>query len=184
MKFLFFIAILILSVGCRRGPSGTADPQEIYMSQFKAFCGNSYRGETVFPKGGKDPFAGKQLTLHFRECGRRENRLQFQVGDDLSRTWVLTNTRQGLQLKHDHRKPDGTPDEVTMYGGTAQEGGTGRSQSFPADEHTAKLIPAGKNNIWTIEFSANKEILSYTLKRDGNLRYQANFNLMQPLAKK
>jgi hypothetical protein len=24
---------------------------------------------------------------------------------------------EGLQLKHDHRHEDGTPDEVTMYGG-------------------------------------------------------------------
>lgn len=154
------------------------------MSQFKPFCGNSYRGETVFPKGGKDPFAGKQLTLHFRECGRRENRLQFQVGDDLSRTWILTNTRQGLQLKHDHRKPDGSPDDITLYGGKALDNGTGRSQSFPADEHTAQIIPAAKNNIWTIEFSADKETLTYILKRDGSLRYQSNFNLSEPLARK
>jgi hypothetical protein len=175
--------LLIVLGGCRRGPFGATDSQSIFMSQFKPYCGKSFPGQTVFPKKG-DPFAGKQLTLHFRECGRRETRLQFQVGDDVSRTWVFTDTRDGLQLKHDHRKPDGTPEEITMYGGRATEGGTGRSQSFPADEHTAQIIPSAKNNVWTVEFSADKETLSYILKRDGALRYQATFDLSQPMARK
>jgi hypothetical protein len=183
MKYLTLLLFVVLMVGCRRAPTGPADTQGLFMTQFKPFCGRAYSGRTIFPANGKDPFAGKQLVLHFKECGRRETRLQFQVGDDLSRTWVLTNTREGLLLKHDHRQPDGTPQDISMYGGFATEEGTGRSQSFTADDHTVQIIPAAKANVWTLEFSPDKESLSYIIKRDGNLRYRADFDLSQPVAR-
>ena len=74
-------------------------------------------------------------------CGEKEIRIPFRVGEDRSRTWVLTLTDGGLLFRHDHRHADGTPDKVTMYGGLAAPDGTPLRQSFPADAETARLIP-------------------------------------------
>ena len=114
-------------------------------------------------------------------CNDTEVQIPFHVGEDKSRTWVLKLDDQGLLLKHDHRHADGTPDEITWYGGYAKTGGTAFSQAFPADEHTAKLIPAASTNEWSLVFGPDKKTLSYILSRDGNMRFQADFDLSKPL---
>lgn len=76
----------------------------------------------------------------------------------------------GLELRHDHRHPDGTPDAVTMYGGLAGEGGTARSQSFLADAATAKMVPGAETNVWTVSLSEDGTVLSYLLERHAKPR--------------
>src|SRR5690606_9680108 len=125
-----------------------------------------------------DPFAGKELRIFIQKAGKDSLRVPFWVGEDKSRTWLLTfQKKNGLLLKHDHRHADGSPDSVTMYGGYAKVGGTSLSHSFPADAYTAQLIPAAATNEWTLQLSPNKKVLSYILKRDGQLRFQADFKL-------
>ena len=60
-----------------------------------------------------------------------------------------------------------------MYGGVAQPGGRGRSQSFAADAHTAQLIPAAATNVWTVTLSPDDRQLTYHLTRDGKPRFTA-----------
>jgi hypothetical protein len=84
-------------------------------------------------------------------------------------------------MKHDHRHEDGTPDKVTMYGGYAKTGGDS-FHSFPADKHTAELIPAAATNEWSMVLSKDKKTLSYILKRDGQLRFHADFDLSKPFS--
>jgi hypothetical protein len=81
-----------------------------------------------------------------------------------------------LLLKHDHRHANGTPDEVTMYGGWATEGDATR-QRFAADEETAKLIPDAATNVWTIEIDTARQRLTYALERHSQPRYKAVFHL-------
>jgi hypothetical protein len=90
-----------------------------------------------------------------------------------TRGQFFTRPEGGLQLKHDHRHADGTPDSVTNYGGMARVGGTALSQSFPADPFTAKLIPAAGSNVWTVSLSADRRTLTYHLERDGKPRFTA-----------
>lgn len=148
-----------------------------FIKNLSAFCGNHYSGTVVFPEGDKDPFKGEALKIHFATCGESEVRIPFQVGSDKSRTWVITLDEKGLLLKHDHRHENGTPDDITMYGGYAKINGTAFSQSFPADEHTAALIPAAATNEWTLKLSDDKKTLSYMLSRHGELRFHAIFDL-------
>jgi len=152
-------------------------PAEDFLKNLKPFCGNRYAGKAVFPEGDKNPFKGEPLTIHFSHCADKEVRIPFQVGNDQSRTWVITLDATGLLLKHDHRHADGTPDEITQYGGYAIKPGISTQQSFPADAYTAKLIPAAATNEWTLIIQPDKKILSYILKRDGQLRFQADFDL-------
>jgi hypothetical protein len=155
--------------------------QSPFLKNLSAYCGNSYAGKVVFPEGGTDPFSGQPLSIHFSSCQENEVRIPFHVGEDKSRTWVLSLEKEGLLLKHDHRHEDGTPDEITMYGGFANAQGSPLVQYFPADAHTASLIPAAATNEWTLQLSEDRKTLSYILKRDNALRFRADFDLSTPL---
>lgn len=176
-----FLLLLLFALGCTTTAT-TSQPVPDFFSRLSALCSKSYRGKVVFPTDGKDPFAGKLLTMRVQSCSDTEIRVPFQVGEDKSRTWVFTRTSQGLQLKHDHRHPDGTPDSITQYGGYAKPGGTLTQQSFPADDYTAKLLPAAATNEWETVLSDDQKTFSYLLRRGGQLRFQADFDLTQPLS--
>ena len=103
-------------------------------------------------------------------------RIPFMVGPDTSRTWLLTRTANGLELKHDHRHVDGTPDEITLYGGVAIDAGRPMAQSFPADNYTANLIPEASTNEWFLRFSSDGLELTYYLERHGKARFKAVLN--------
>lgn len=149
------------------------DNQQAFFDRVKSMCGARYEGESVFPEDPGDAFRGHLLVAVIESCGVDEIRIPFLVGPDASRTWVLTRTAEGLQLKHDHRHEDGTPDEVTLYGGTATDPGSPLSQSFPADSYTAGLIPEASSNEWFLSISADGQELTYYLERHGKPRFKA-----------
>ena len=94
-------------------------PRDAFMARVSIHCGQAFAGRIVAnePPQPDDPFAGKALVMHVRECAPGVLKIPFHVGDDHSRTWVLTRTPEGLRLKHDHRHEDGSEDAVTQYGG-------------------------------------------------------------------
>src|SRR5688500_19589766 len=109
--------------------------------------------------------------MHVRDCGPSGVEVAFHVGDDRSRTWVLTRTAAGLRLKHDHRQEDGTPDDVTMYGGDTAEPGTGGRQEFPVDAESIAMferagLTASVTNTWAMEIEPQRRFL-YELTRPG-----------------
>src|SRR3712207_8407608 len=57
----------------------------------------------ALPISPSPDFAGKRLVMHVRDCSPNEVRIPFHVGEDRSRTWIVTRTAAGLRLKHDHR---------------------------------------------------------------------------------
>ena len=130
---------------------------------------------------GDRTFTGRRLVMHVRECGPGTVRIPFHVGNDRSRTWVLSRTDRGLRLKHDHRHEDGSEDEITQYGGDTAEGGTTSRQEFPADAHTARLIPEAATNVWTVEVEPGEEFV-YALRREGtDRRFRIAFDLRRPV---
>lgn len=152
---------------------------EQFFETVKSFCGARFEGEMTFPVDGQDSFAGKLLVANVAECTEEVVRIPFIVGEDQSRTWIISKHAGSLQLKHDHRHPDGTPDEVTMYGGMATSGGSARSLSFAADAHTAEIIPAARTNVWSIKFNPQGDQLTYHLERNSAPRFTAVLNLVQ-----
>jgi hypothetical protein len=122
-------------------------------------------------------FARSAVVMHVRECSPSEIRIPLHVGEDRSRTWVITPTGGGLRLKHDHRHEDGKPDSVTQYGGDTRGPGTPTAQEFAADAFTAALIPAAATNVWTIEVHPGRQ-LAYALRREGtDRRVRMEFDL-------
>ncbi|HEX6314759.1 MAG TPA: hypothetical protein VFZ73_07865, partial [Gemmatimonadaceae bacterium] len=129
----------------------TAPPRDTFWSALAALCGQSYGGRAVESVPPDTVMSRQTLVMHVRECTADTIRIPFHVGENRSRTWVITRTATGLRLKHDHRHEDGTPDSVTMYGGDTREAGSAAKQEFLADSLTASLIPAARTNVWTLE---------------------------------
>lgn len=167
-------AIVLLSAISVANPVWAApDARAVFFANLGALCGAAFEGASVFPRDAGDAIAGKKLVAQVASCGANEIRVPFVVGEDRSRTWIISKVAGGLQLKHDHRHADGTPDDQTMYGGMASESGSAHAQSFHADDYTAKLIPAASANVWTLTLSPDGGKMSYYLERDGKPRFKA-----------
>lgn len=174
---------LLFSLIPSAGPSAPADD---FLAALRAHCGKAYAGEIVAntPADPTDPFLGKTLVMHVRECGEAELRVPFHVGDDRSRTWVFTRTARGLRLKHDHRHADGSADALTMYGGESRTPGTPARQEFPADAESIALFEregraVSTTNVWAAEIGADAFV--YELARPGRL-FRVRFDLRQAVA--
>jgi hypothetical protein len=131
-----------------------------------------------------DPFTGKALEMSVARCTPDTIALPFAVGEDRSRTWVIRRTPGGLRLKHDHRHADGSPDELTDYGGDALRDGTSARQSFEADaESIALFTRTGRSvsvvNVWALEIVPGERFV-YELARPGGRLFRVVFDLRGP----
>jgi hypothetical protein len=155
--------------------------QEVFWQELQKICGNTYAGTIVAGGENDTVFGNKALVMHVRACDDQRIRIPFFVGADSSRTWVLTLDDEGILLKHDHRHRDGSPDEITMYGGKTSNFGASTMQFFPADQETADMLPAAIGNIWWIELIPG-EYFSYNLRRVNTPRlFSVQFDLKNPL---
>ena len=162
-------------------------PADAFLARIASHCGQAFAGQIVAnePAVADDPFDGKTLVMHVRECGAEEVKVPFHVGDDHSRTWVLTRTATGLRLKHDHRHEDGTDDAVTMYGGDTATPGTEIRQEFPVDAYSIEMferegLNVSVTNTWAMEIEPGKRFL-YELARPGGRLFQVEFDLATPV---
>jgi hypothetical protein len=174
LKSLFMaLVVLYASMISQATFAGQSEAQDAFFQKVASFCGVSFTGQSNFPEDPGDAWRGKELVAHIKSCNPDEIRIPFSVGEDHSRTWVLRRVEGGLQLQHDHRHADGTPDEVTLYGGSTLSSGSHLSQSFPADAYTADLIPEAATNEWFLSFSEDDSELTYYLERHGKPRFRA-----------
>ena len=170
-KAITIIIMLAMISACAKKPAPTV--QQSFFNNLKSLCGQVFEGASTYPDDPAHDFAGKLLVADFSGCEDQQVRVKFVVGEDRSRTWVVTESAQGLLLKHDHRHADGTPDEITNYGGWANQEGTVWRQHFVADKETADLIPAAATNVWMLQYEPVSKVLTYDLKRHDLPRYQA-----------
>lgn len=165
---------------------GAGTPADAFFEALRLECGRAYAGTLVANEPGTpdDPFTGQALTMQVRECAEDQIRIPLQVGADRSRTWVVTRSGTALRLEHDHRHEDGSPDELTLYGGTAVTPGTAQRQEFPADEYSKGLFrrtgrAVSVDNVWAIEVVPGR-MLAYELTRPGR-RFRIEFDLARPV---
>lgn len=172
---LAVLATTALIAGCDR-----TTPADEFLAALNAHCGKAYEGRIVDPQPVDSMLARERLVMHVRGCGSDSLRIPFHVGDDRSRTWVLTRTAGGVRLKHDHRHEDGSEDSVTQYGGDSREGGSAQLTEFPADSFTANLIPAARTNVWTVEITPTQFV--YQLRREStDRRFRVEFDVTKPV---
>jgi hypothetical protein len=177
-------AIFLLLSGCATIPAAT--PADQFFARLSSLCGKAFEGRVASPAVPADAdFAGKRMVMHVRECSADTIRVPFHVGDDRSRTWVITRVGAGLRLKHDHRHEDGSEDKLTQYGGATLAPGTASRQEFPADQFSRDLfvrekIPVSATNVWAMEVEPGR-LFAYELRRPGRF-FRVDFDLSRPVA--
>ncbi len=165
--------------------SGVVGAQEaqlsgVFWETLKTHCGKAYEGYLELPKEDA-VFGGKKLVMHVRSCSESEIKIPFYVGDDKSRTWILTRDTGIISLKHDHRHEDGTEDAINFYGGTASNMGKEDIQFFPADAYTQQMISGAATNVWWI--TVNETTFTYNLRRLGTDRvFRVVMDITKPIA--
>jgi hypothetical protein len=162
-----------------------AGPQDEFFDSLKKLCGKSFEGQVVRFNKSDESWLKEKKVIHVRDCLNSEIRIPLHVGENQSRTWIVTRTDKGLRLKHDHRHKDGKPETVTMYGGETKETGSATSQSFPADQETKDLfmkndLKMAVDNIWKLEIEPGKR-LSYALTRKDR-DFRIEFDLTKEVA--
>jgi hypothetical protein len=173
----------LILIGCAsRGPAASA--QETWWENLRGLCGKAYAGALASNDPVDASFAGQSIAMHVRKCEDARIEIPFHVGEDRSRTWVLSRTETGIELKHDHRHEDGSEDEITQYGGHTDSPGTEIAQLFPVDEYSKKLFvehdrSPSTTNVWSMEIVPG-ERFSYILRRPGR-HFQVDFDLTRTI---
>lgn len=185
------VALLVMLAGCAHpSPRVPLGPADAFLSALAGHCGQAFAGRVIanLPTPTvPDAFEGKPLVMHVRGCENPAQglRVPFHVGDDHSRTWVLTRTAAGLRLKHDHRHQDGSADAVTMYGGDSVDAGTASRQTFPVDAESVAMfqregLAASVTNVWAMEIEPGQRFV-YELARPGGRLFRVEFDLSKPM---
>ena len=182
------LGLLIITLTFTTAASAQS-PTDTFWNELRKLCGKAYAGSIAADTSPSPDFTGKAMVMHVRSCEPNRIRIPFMVGDNRSRTWILTRKGDRIELKHDHRHEDGTPDKVTMYGGTSTNAGEATRQFFPADEETTRVVaapqgraPSAAANIWWVDLVPG-EHYSYNLRRLGGERlFTVKFDLTKEVS--
>jgi hypothetical protein len=178
--------LLLLLTGCATGRDLPATPAGQFFERLTELCGKSFTGKLVAGDNSDAAFRSAVMEAHARECSDTEVRISFDVGEDRSRTWIISKVGDGLRLKHRHMLKDGSEDPVSQYGGDTINAGTAARQEFPADDYSKTMfVREGRQvsitNVWAFEIEPGRT-LTYELARPGRL-FRVEFDLTRPAAK-
>lgn len=157
----------------------STNPQDQFMDNVRALCGKSFAGTLVSTDESDQKLAAQPMVMHVASCESEEIRIPFNIGDNRSRTWVISKTTSGLRLKHQHNHKDGHADKVTQYGGDTIDMGTASRQEFPVDQYSKDMfVQEGLNvsvtNIWAIDITPT--VFAYELRRE-NRHFRVEFDV-------
>jgi hypothetical protein len=178
------VSLLVANLAAARpAPLVSIPSHDAFFDSIAKHCGKAFEGKVVFDNDPSPAF-DNALIMHVRSCSNSQLQVPFHVGDDASRTWIITKTGSGLSLKHDHREKDGSDDELTMYGGHTIDAGYNNVQSFPADAYSKLFfvnlgIAQSVGNTWQMFIYDNT--FSYRLIRQGR-EFRVEFDLSKPIA--
>jgi hypothetical protein len=169
------LAVLALAAGCGSQDgeavgSVAATPQGAFWANLQGLCESSHEGVLLrAPEGDTQVPPEARLVVHFWECGKDRLRFPFHVGDNHSRTWFFIRHDDRIELRHDHRNPDGTEEATTWYGAFTGDGGTDTRQEFTTER-------SGIVSGWRVEIVPG-ERYTYGTIRNGEWRHHLDFDL-------
>jgi hypothetical protein len=166
----------------QEAPLVSIPTHDAFFDQLRQLCGKAFEGKVAVDNPKSDGFEGK-LVMHVRKCTDTQLQIPFHVGDNHSRTWIISKTGSGLSLKHDHRHADGSHDTQTMYGGHTLDAGWNNVQSFPADQYSKELFARlggaqSMTNVW--QMYIYPKTFTYRLVREGR-EFRVNFDLTKAI---
>ncbi|QOC21529.1 hypothetical protein IC757_10785 [Wenzhouxiangella sp. AB-CW3] len=152
-----FSLLFCLLAGSVQAGSGTVDDlepeQKAFWNQLASLCDRAFAGRVDdVTEFYRNALVGRELVAHGVSCSDERIHVALHVDDNRSRNWILTVVDGTIRLKHDHRYPDGTEEEISQYGGDAPPPGLPHRQIFPADAHTAEILPKRADNFWFMDF--------------------------------
>ncbi|MEH6817980.1 MAG: hypothetical protein V7683_15730, partial [Pseudoalteromonas distincta] len=95
MKLLTAATLLLASstAFARPAPLVSIPTHDAFFNSIAAHCGKAFEGEVAVDNAkGPSSFTDKKLVMHVRKCSETELQVPFHVGDDASRTWIITKT--------------------------------------------------------------------------------------------
>jgi len=157
----------------------TADPSAEFVSNMQTLCGKTYTGQVVSSDPQDESWRRETLVLGPVRCDGARMEMPLAVGEDRSRTWVITPKGENLHFFHIHAHLDGTEDAVSRYGGNAVVKSSVQAR-FPADKFSQDLfvregLEVSVPNIWSFDIAPDV-ILAYELNRPGR-HFRAEFDL-------
>jgi len=188
-KFVTLLALSILFAAC--GGEGQTDltpevpaetPQELFFNNLLALCGEEFVGGSTYPEDDDHALVGTELRVHIETCTSDVINVNlFRDSDTWHATWILEKRENGLHLYHDHIGDKDYPEgeePLTGYGGYADGRGSATRQYFPADDHTAEILPEASTNVWMMDMDLENGIFVYYLERHDEPRFRAEVTLL------
>ena len=84
-----FIAVSTITVQAQAQSANA-----VFWSELQKLCGKAFAGTLAAAPADDTTFKDKTLVMHVRSCEKDRIRIPFVVGEDRSRTWVLTQQRR------------------------------------------------------------------------------------------
>lgn len=168
------LAVVVVAAATTPSARAVSDTHQAFWDNLRASCGAAYAGGRTVARPLDDMLTGKELLIaHFRECSDTIIKIPFHIEQpaadgaaadwDRSRTWVFTLHEDRLELRHDHRLPDGAEDEHTWYGGFTESAGTATVQEFV---YHGRQDPDGLRLGWRIEIHPADRFVYGTIRGD------------------
>jgi hypothetical protein len=177
---VFLICCSLILISC--GNDEPQDPRDLFFTTLSAYCDDTFTGEGVYPDDPDHDLIDTVLRAHLSSCD--ENIIAIDLyrngGETWHATWILEKREDGLHLYHDHagdRDEEELEDVLTGYGGYADQRGTATQQFFPADDHTAEILPEAATNVWMMELMEDTGQFNYYLERHAEPRFRAELTL-------
>ncbi len=166
----FSAVSLVFATGLGIGGAHAFDQKDSFFDTLRAQCGKAFLGRTKLDTANSPTYRDVDIILHVRDCNDTQIQMPMHVGENHSRTLIITKHDDGrLQLQHRHTHEDGSPDDLTLYGGfTKKNPKSSRQGDFHVGDYTRKLfiehdIQRSLSNVWTI--SMGDKTATYELHR-------------------
>lgn len=155
-----------------------------WLDNLRAPCGQAFPGRLERAPETSTMLQGEELlVVYFDVCEDDEVRLPFHIEQldgewDRSRTWIFRPTDDGrIELRHDHRMPDGSEDEVTWYGAWTIAEGSANQQEFIRED---REWDDGATRGWRVIIEPGVRYVYGTI-RDGEWNWRVDFDLSEPM---
>ena len=143
-------------------------PQGAFWDALEPACGTVLPGEMLSNASSDRDWRRRGVSLDVTECSSEGMRMVVQVGNDRSRTWILTQAADGIDFRIE--RAEGTGPGVSGYGGVSSEGADAMRQVFPADEVTKEMfsergLALALENVWSLTIDPEAGDLVYEVER-------------------